>query len=556
MSYNFILIVRRPILELLQQPLFRRLILEKLDLNSVRKSLNRHIYFWQLRLHAFFRLIPHPHKKRSMQSGLDRVARENDETRLQPGDEAKVQCVWAVEYYTPSSIPKLKAQFKKLGIGKMTPFQRYEPLKWLSESRQTQGRGGWINMGEIKRKSDKRFFPNGTVGPLPGFAEYASLHLINLSPSVSALFVAFHPLPEHQTAPFDALNRDYGQHFHSLGRSYSNWGPRTLKQNAIDKIRQNVRVEVINWFKGNFPGSLSAGDRSRIPLCEMLLINAKDQASREIMDEFLGTDFQSQSYDSTNWPGMTFHWPLKLGERETFHSVLLADRSKINGLDTKTYGGTDEAYPAMVESGMDFFLCQWGMLSLVDHLQARLSNLRDAELGVGKGNAGRALKRLRQMTIESADVASIASDFANLAENPLHYDIAKFVEKSGPHRAKDFDLTEAIASTISKRSVSLGAQDTRLNSLAMQQGNLLAASANLSLQGSVWVFTAVALIATIISAVKPAEDLWASFFSSPASASMTDVRRFTKDTEPIETLRQSPSTNLCNDQKCPNRDTP
>jgi len=396
----------------------------------------------------------------------------------------------------------------------------------MGRFRESSSRGGWSDLGLIS-KSRNFSYPFGVVGPLPKGVKYVSLRLCHVSPSITAIVACFSLDDEAARRPIKLMSRGLESKFVSHGRSYSISGPISQKGDLIEQNRIAIRKELSRWFGKHVPGLFSTSQSDKFPTCELLMLDGKNlnTSSKSEILRILGLRMPFNTWGSEDWPGVEFVWPLPGRLEPEWHAVLAAHRGPLQAIDTKSYGGGRDVYQYKFQYRIVPFLLLWAMRATVEDFQARISRIRDDELGFKIDNADNALDSLQKMTLESADVASISSDLQDMEKvNGMFYaEMAQFSTTRGHKEKQKLFLGEALKKYIEHISNELSKMDTNLKALAVQRGNLLATKQNINLQKWVGRLTVVTVILAVvsvilagISAVEPAENLLSQYVRSPS----------------------------------------
>jgi len=466
----------------------------------------RHTYRLQIAAHERWRFIPHPDHRQALK--IDAQFGNDDFRDVHLSDEADIelQCLWAVEVFTPSHIPRLRQALKRLKLDNDELSHRGAHSKWISTQRESANMGGWSNLGYIARPDSKRMFPRYVIGPLPPSSQFASLHLHFISPSITVLTACFFWDAALSKAQLAAIKNDYEPTFRSYGRAYSVFPPSELKREAIVNIRRKMRRETAGWIRRYLPGIFSAGNDDKFPMIELMLTD-RVNFDLNVSDMLDVPEFYRNK--SVNWPGVSFSWPRSRDLEEAVHGVLLADREPLAQHDTSMYGNGRDKYPFVFEHGMTAFAAMWGLLAAIRTLRARLSRLRDSNFGYGRKDAAKIIDLLRTMTLESVDTSSISYDLRNFSSRAKHaarsvadFEVPDF--RGGPSGKR---LSTWLFKTIESEAAELERLDESVKTRAMQQGTLLATAQNLQLQRWVGRITVVAAILAAVSAYQPITQL-------------------------------------------------
>ena len=149
------------------------------------------------RCHAFMyrkfpSLVPRPNLKELL-AGIRRTDHEANRDSEPPAEEEiSLQCLWAVEYYSPSHIPGLLGNLAALGWNDSNGAGvNKNPGLWIQEQREAPIAGGWMNLGIIRSPTDTKISEYGAHSHLPKGIEYATASMYSLTSSVSCIVVGF-----------------------------------------------------------------------------------------------------------------------------------------------------------------------------------------------------------------------------------------------------------------------------------------------------------------------------------------------------------------------------
>jgi hypothetical protein len=463
----------------------------------------RNLLIWT---HNILTLVPHPDEASALSFQRPRDEDENAKTRPPAEYEGHMQCVWAVELYTPSDLPELQAGLVKLGLADDIYLSGRDPLSFMLEARDRSVGGSWSNLGFIRKREDRRLYTNARIGPLPGQVEMASLGLYQLTPAITAIAACFFLTQKSASRPLDILREERKSKFKPLGRGYTVLTPAHLKRDELEEFRAGLRAELHEWFAVQLPGLFARSPLRRFPTCEFWIYSSAGEHAGK-MDNLLGLPIY-HSWSSTDWPGVRFLWPLDRTRREWFHATLAAEREVLASLDVSSYGAQPDVYPYVFEHPFGGLLVRWALLSAFAEFRARLSHQRDNRLGLPR-NASKALRSMEAMILETADIDAVCNDLQDSGERNFAWqdDYAEFIESGSLRTKPERHLRAVLRDAVQAEAVSIYQMDHRLKSLALQQGNILATAQTLRLQRVVGLLTVIALFIAAVSAIEPLEKI-------------------------------------------------
>jgi hypothetical protein len=483
----------------------------------------------------FPRFIDSPEFKPSLRSHRERDPSENAETSPDPDDGSNLQCIWALEFYTPSEIDGLRNGLSKLG---WTEGDSLRPdrnlLSWLEESRSGRWASGYMHVGDLLPPGRTKFPFSDRTAPLPDNVDYASAYLFNISSSITCLVVCF-VLEEAYGKVFDdALRKSYETKFERLDRGWTIVSPRSHKERQVQDIRGSLRRAVTSWFRIHLPGVFSAKyHEGSVPTCEFTVLQgapfSSQAQSKATYLQLLEIDGSFDAWQTPEFPGLRFIWPLKSARADGFHAALVAEQMSLDVTDMRHYRGRDRgAYLAKItnELGFQTLLTRWGCLALLGDLEARLNRIRDASLHCPSADTPRVLlQKLREAVADSLDIAAITPELIEITKgNGLfkhetgHFEHVQHREKDG----SSYKLIDHLASNIRRRAERLQAADKSVKELLLQQGNLVSADENIRLQSTMSTMTIVMLILTVVTVVLTCVTVYQAF-SSTQKTSITQI---------------------------------
>lgn len=477
---------------------------------TVVKKLAFTVYRLRLRLHRRFRWLPHPDDRRSdiRSWGIDELA-ENAATGLPGGAAFGVTCVWTVEYFTPSNVAKLHQAVERLGL---TPFDDSEvyrdPRDWLKAARSSSSHGsGWHHLGSIKRK--RGIFAGGmaAVGPVPKQFDYIEAYVHHISPSLSACVLMF-ALREPFINKISAeLARFRFSKFVSYGHSFSRLGPKEIKKNAISQYRLSLRLAAHDWCSEHLPGFFSSFKHDDRPVVEFDFHKSFSRILHSDVPEVVGLDGWSLKWQMESRYDIQLVMP-RFGKIEKMpHALLVGSYENIERVADERY--SNMALRAAVDINHDVrkFVAQWGVLSLLASMRQRISILRDNELGVSDRDPWTAIRQLKEMTAQSAEIETVCADIVSMGEKRPIPGYPVFVGLQDMRKEAKENFLTWVNIQASSQAKSILRLEHSVRKLAQQKGTLIVAEQNLRLQLIVGLLTAVATAVAAVSALSSASNL-------------------------------------------------
>ena len=433
----------------------------------------------------------------------------NLETTPPEDENIDLQCIWAVEFYTPAHVDTLLDSFRKLGWDKGGALgPRDNPVDWVQANRLHFYGGSWLNLHRY------------TV-PLPENVEAASVTCYAVTPSLTCIVVCFKFEKDYRSRLDKAL-RVYRQTYarpSEDGRSCGIYEPGLQKSDDVLRIRSEAANLAANWFCSNLPGVFSSGlIEGELPVCEFVTlrkaepfpkdIQAEDKTTRSYL-RILGLDFSSSVWRSTDNPGLKFASHLRgrsLGDDRQHHSVLAARENDIDGDYLENWGGLENIC-SYVNERVIFLIGRWAILALLDGYNRILNSARDSfTINFEKQPTRRTIPALRKTlrnAPHSVDISAITADLISSIQRPsmLFYGMEDFEPCHDQMNQNSFSKSTCLV--IGKRAVQLQKMDQSLRDLLNQYGSLMAATESIRMQELVikmtWGIIFLAVVSLVIS---------------------------------------------------------
>ncbi len=474
------------------------------------KKLAFTVYRLRLRLHRRFRWLPHPDNRRSDSRswGIDELA-ENAATGLPGGAAFGVTCVWTVEYFTPSNVAKLHRAVERLGL---TPFDDSEvyrdPRDWLKAARSSSSHGsGWHHLGSINRK--RGIFAGGmaAVGPVPNQFDYIEAYVHHISPSLSACVLMFalrEPFIDKISAE---LTKFRFSEFVSYGHSFSRLGPKSIKTNAISQYRLSLRLAAHEWCNKYLPGFFSSFKQDDRPMVEFDFHKGFNRFSHSDVPEVVGLSRWSLKWQMKSRYDIQLVMPRFSKMEKMPHALLVGSQENIETIADQRYANIALRAAVDIDHDVRQFMVQWGILSLLASMRQRISILRDNELGVSDRNPWTAIRQLKEMTAQSAEIETVCADIASMREKRPLPGYPVFVGIQDIRKEAKENFLTWVNTQASLQAKSILRLENSVRKLAQQKGTLIVAEQNLRLQIIVGLLTAVATAVAAASALSSASKL-------------------------------------------------
>jgi hypothetical protein len=468
----------------------------------------------RLRHRAFLRapwLFPDPYYAESLGYHLAQDARLNLATEPPANENIQLHCVWANEYYTPSSIDGLLQGLTRLGWDRDDLFFSHsDTTAWTKRLRLSEYGGAWISLGPIKRPDDQRFFTSRRTAPLPDWADYAFGQLTSLTPSITCVSIAF-VFKEDQRSVFErALRKSYNTELRRQRTGYEIFDPRALKREAIQNYRATVRADMLNWYRTHLPGVFSTQHKATgFPTCELFTLKATPlplpedvKASDHKYLGALGVDGRIDCWTSQKVDGLSFFWPIDRDQKVGNHGAMVATAEALSSLQRKGHeDASAEQFPHLVNDYTEHLLRLWGLLPLLNGYHEALSSMRDTPSLNSRSKSVKTLKAMAGFAQQTRDVLPVTTELLEDTE-PLPTwarNTTPFVAVNPRFNGKE-QLAHAIAARVRRKADRLQRLEKSVQTTIMQTSALLSAYENLRIQANIKWLTIITLILSIATA--------------------------------------------------------
>ena len=241
---------------------------------------------------------------------------ENADTAPPDDEFIDLNCLWAVEFYTPDHRNDLIDGFRRLGWGyeDTDDVNSRDPVVWLNgPNRRFQG-GAWLSLGVLIPEGAERGFPRPTHRvPLPPGVSYALGSIRNISPSLNCVVILF-VFEEYYSAKFDkALRQERKTYTTRIRTGRRIHKPMLQKRDHIKQIRTEIAGLAATWFQDHLPGAFASGLLDdEPPSCEFTTLrNAEPfpsvEGGRQERLEYLsilGLDNDIFAWEKVGTPGL------------------------------------------------------------------------------------------------------------------------------------------------------------------------------------------------------------------------------------------------------------
>lgn len=447
-------------------------------------------------------------------------ARQNVESALPPGERIDVVSVTCVELYTPSLVTRLVSAFRALGWVHDDPFR--PPFcnlgEWVPASRSGALAGSWANLAWVVDVDDPRQLGDELRAPLPAGVATIRGELHAVTPSVTALVLAFEPEESAGRALESVFEGDLESRWERRpsGSGWMSSGPTNQRADLVARERARLRESYQAWVADHLPGVFSAASDRGLPTIEAFTC-AKATPFFSLDPQPLGDyrwvlDIESDwnAWESQELPG----WRLSAWESrrdEPFVFRLGARRDEVI-VDLDTDGEADNAGLANRLAHPLFPVStRFAVHCLLRLYSRRLADLRDRSGRVVE-ESGQTVRRrdVRAVTgflVEpSYDLPLVVEEIEAFCSDPLRYGrvgadfspVAEWAGLGGPQ-----SIVEYLGQSDRAHAKSLLAADERIHDDLRGLVSVISSHVNLRLSWwMMWltfVATASAVVALIVS---------------------------------------------------------
>ena len=417
-----------------------------------------------------------------------------------PADEViDLLCVWAIEFYPPSHIEKLRTGFSKLGWDDGNAGLHDSPTQWIRQLRESSMGGDWFNLGVIERDGVEHFFGHQRTATLPANVEYAIGSLYGLTPSITCIVMCFVLTEEHSCSFDQILRKKYQTKITPTRdrRGYRIYSPTQQKLAEIGFVRESIRKSSADWFRAYLPGLFSSGLlKSEVPTCEFVTFKkghpfpkVQDGAGPEKYLRLLDMDYSAEAWESVDISGLKFAWPMLRDSETGFHAVIAMNEEDIDKGNLKAYGEEDDrsSYVTCVNEHVNELLSRWSLLAVLSGFERHLNATRDSAIFQpgGRQKPERLLETLTALLTQSGDISAASSDLAQFVKHKGMFsdEMAAFKPCNlRSYQDENTELGETLRHTIAERSAWIHYADKSVRDLVTQYGNSVSALENIRLQ--------------------------------------------------------------------------
>ena len=472
---------------------------------------------------------PFPGQTEDISSWNESDPRRNAETTPPDEEFIDLNCLWAVEFYSPDRVTNLTQGFRNLGWkpeGPDGPLHR-DPIAWLHGLPRHPHGGGFMSLGfMVPANSETTPFGDTHRVSLPDCVSYATGRIHHISPSLVGVVICF-VFDEEYSASFDrALRQDRQTHTTPVGQGQRIHLPSAQKSAEINKIRSDTSQLAANWLRDNLPGEFASGILNReIPTCELVTLRSAEpfpsreeragEATRYLSILKLHHDFGA--WRSVKHPKLK----IQLGPWDDnglrHHSVIAANEG-IRLHDDEHQDNTKSARIRYLDFVVPDLLITLATQNMLEGLHQGIRESRSSAIfqDNSEGISIETLNTISHHLSHCADIYNIASEVAaNFAgPGPSSVTFERFelcpTGRTTSLNSLNMILGSAISDSASRLQQAVRSTEDQITQL----GSILGAAENIRIQRRIsfltWVLvvlTCVLVILTVVLLSKPFADL-------------------------------------------------
>lgn len=466
-------------------------------------------------VHARFpNVIPNPYgDEREYFRTQDRE--DNAQTSLEDGVEVKLAAFEVSEIFGPNEINSLYEALERLGWDRDRTFSRDSNIAWLRKQR-LYGSEGTLPLGYVHRTKDaKKYVGVRYTADFP--LQFASM-LVDISqvtPSVTCLTVCF-VLNDVASLGYEAAinTPQKTTRYPKRGsRSYTIKQVVHMKEDSVERVRNEYRRLGISWVKDNLPGFFSARcEESHFPTAEFIDLkgftpfdkNESKGRDWKHWARFLNIDNFHDSWVSSSIPALRFSLEPRRGDKLPNHMIVglrwdaLTDENKKHyseeSLGSRTYFARERLGGITSKYVLSCYLSEV-IREIKEVRQALGSDI------VRKGSSS-GMQRISTHFHNSIGNTAIAREVLVLSKNDasFRWNASGFNLQSF-HENEDspFDISSGLKSVLSRLSSSLIDEDRDTREFLSQISSAIGAKESVSAQRRMELVAVIALIVSVCS---------------------------------------------------------
>ena len=386
-----------------------------------------------------------------------RDADDNRDTRIPDGEQVRVPAIWLTELYTPTTLGALADRLPSVmaKAGDQHP-ERGDIVEWLQDARR-RGGGAWRMLPSVTSVDAGIRTSDWIVDDLPDHVASVTWGIYALTSTVTAVTALFRLSEDHAAGLQRIIDQDvYTRAIVTPRGGYTIGDVRSLKQQAANKWREELREGASGWLGARLPGSFHRLRAGELPAIELLVTERQlpwDEREAWPQPRRGWTKLLDlESFDGY-WQCATLPW-LRLRERRSHgwggsprHLLTLgALRQGLLSVSTTARPVAQQPDFALSEAIylMNFYVVplanRWALTALLAELDEQLAATRDLTEQATGARSPKALDRVRrQLVTTGLESQIVANDIVSFARD----------EQSWKHEFLDFSHVLPAALTTS-----------------------------------------------------------------------------------------------------------
>ncbi|WP_129513565.1 hypothetical protein [Burkholderia stabilis] len=442
----------------------------------------------------------------------DRDSQKNEANRLPANESVQLAAVWVAELYTPSQIGGLLEGLSRLGW-EHGRSRDDSIVAWTNDVRQGRS-AGWVSLGRVTSSAR---FGSERVAELPPGIESAFPILMSLTPSITALVIAFYTSDETSNALDQPLRADYST-FAEKGRGLEWWNigayvlfgrkirfsrtirdPDSQRRRSVATCISRIEAGCTDWVRCNLPGVFASGLREGLfPTATLMVTEAVNPGTENLRPnrafEGLSIDRDFDAWVSDQWPCARIVLPG--GRDDSSLRLTFACRRKdafpeAPGYVEPTSNGTI-AYRA--SELIRELLSRWAITGMLDGYHEQLSRLRDKSAGARSYQPIRDLKQLRSLVhTQLYDVELSAHEITEFTKDVWYRAHIPNMRPMDSRRGTQTDLADSLRSAQHERAAQVSRESELLKSVLSLSSDLSQTITNLRIQRLIVLLTLISI---------------------------------------------------------------
>jgi hypothetical protein len=354
-------------------------------------------------------------------------------------DTANLHALWFADLITPSIADSVRHKMRSTQWRAPGSDERSDD--WVRGTREIGG-GGWRNLGWITREQS-RWMGSTVMRDLPDEFSSASLTLVTITPSLSAVVGCFYLKEEHirdyeNVAKFPT----WGEAVPLANGALSIHYPRARKEKALAKLRADRQRHAALFFKRHFGTFFSIHAPDKLPMIEFLEFSQADSPLARFIRGH-GSEWNSKTY--------ILSWQVSGRSNDHLVGKIYYLSEELPRLDLEFYGGNNAH--GLIGSVSHSIETNWAIeatFSLIRYYEGMLSAARDrAFIPIVGFKSKRRFVRLER-TREMADIPLIMSE---VVEDEMLWVTSSMMNFSSRTRGdNDQDLKKGYRAALKRRA--------------------------------------------------------------------------------------------------------